>query len=207
VPFDWAKLIKKQGGGSCKEGDICDLRGVYAATNVYSGITATPVIEIPCAESEKYLQSFSAAGTAFATGPLFQVDPSSGTVPETRLLGTIDKAFSVLRVRRCPQADPSCTAPKFTLSLGNADYLEITVPAAKTGTCSISGAECSSSEPCPTGGGKCIWFDGEDRGPLTSQPAPSCVLSDDEVDASGFWVMIVIILAGVVLVIWLFRKQ
>jgi hypothetical protein len=179
---------------------------VFAGTNLFSGITAEPIVEIPCTESETYLQSFSAAGTSFSPGPLFQAEPFVGVVTETRLLGTIDKAFSVLRIRRCPQTDASCTDPRFTLSLGTADYLEISVPAGKTGTCSGDGSECSSNEPCPSGQ-KCTWFDGKDLGPLTGQPVLSCTPIDDEGTGSGFWVIIAIIVGGVLLLVLVFRKK
>jgi hypothetical protein len=212
MPIHWGKLLKKLDGtsGDCEEGKACDKRKIVANTNLPSGLAGLAAIQIGCADSAQFLQSFAADGTVFSAAPIFQVDPGNpDPAEELRLLGSIDKAFSVLRIRRCPQSNLTCGATqKFELSSRiQADGKPISLGRRgnRQGFCDESGTLCSNDSSCI--GKACLYAEGEEHGPYTGPSILTCQLSTPPEDGSGVWVLILLVIGGVVILVWVFRRR
>jgi hypothetical protein len=212
MPIYWGKLLKKLDGtsGDCEErGNPCDKRKVVANTNLPAGLGGLAAIQIGCAESPQHLQSFAADGTVFSSAPLFQVDPGNANPSdELRLLGSIDKAFSVLRIRRCPQSNLNCgTMQKFDLSARIEDGNPISLGRRgnRLGYCDESGTLCAHDSECI--GKACLYAEGEEHGPFTGSSSLMCDQGTSPDDGSGVWVLILILIGGFVILVWVFRRR
>lgn len=201
MPMYWGNLLKQKNDPQkkCSESgiDACEKRRVKATTSMPASSTGPQAIHIGCDESDTYLQSFNAIGMIFDAPPLFKADPMQTTDMPTTLLGTVDKAFSVLRIRQCPESDPTCSQKKFDIALepaGNAKKIPHRTDGG--GYCANSSTKCPDTA-CPAGV-PCIAFDGEAGDDWQSGDPPfECTQGIGPKYDWWFWLIAALVVGGV----------
>jgi hypothetical protein len=169
IPMDWGRIVQDSSNHDCVEAPAappCKQRDVKARTPV-PAVTSAPIHV-----GNDHLQSLNADGEAFNPGPLFEANASNTDALE--LYGTVDKAFSVLRILGCPASNVDCTTRAFDFWSRRepGGPVVITRKSNGKGSCAGSGADCDKAGDCPAGTGPCIGFGGVAQGYMVIPPPP-----------------------------------